>query len=75
MGIRHPNLMNGKQRIEEIASILAVGILRLKNRQKEHNSLDLHVVSSVHVHDEAQRGWHHEKHCIGTACKSANHDE
>jgi|GEM_PF-6703609 len=74
MGTINPNLMNGKQRMEEIASILATGIVRLRKRQKANNSLDLRALGSVHAHDEEQRGFSNEKQCITAACESANHD-
>jgi hypothetical protein len=74
MGTLNPNLMNGKQRMEEIASILATGILRLRKRQKVNNSLDFRTVGSIHAHDDEQRGFNNEKQCISAACESANHD-
>jgi hypothetical protein len=60
MGTLNPNLMNGKQRMEEIASILATGILRLRKRQKVNNSLDFRTVGSIHAHDDEQRGFNNE---------------
>jgi hypothetical protein len=74
MGTINPNLMTGKERMQEIASILAAGILRLRKRQKANNSLDLIALGSVHAHDDKQRGFSNEKQCITTACESANHD-
>ena len=60
--------------MEEIASILATGILRLRKRQKVNNSLDFRTVGSIHAHDDKQRGFNNEKQCISAACESANHD-
>ena len=57
-----PNLINERDRRNEVARLLALGILRRKirlNHQKEathpSNSLDLHVFPSVHAHDEEQK--------------------
>lgn len=74
MGTLNPNLMSGKQRIDEIASILAAGILRLRNRQKVNNSLDFRVVRSVHANDEEQRGFNNEKQRISTTRNAQNND-
>jgi hypothetical protein len=74
MGTLNPNLMNGKQRIDEIASILAVGILRLRNRQKANNFLDFRVVRSVHANDKGKGGFNNEKQCISPSFESTNHD-
>lgn len=74
MGTLNPNLMSGKQRIDEIASILAVGILRLRNCQKVNNSLDFRVVRSVHANDEEQRGFNNEKQCISATRNAQNND-
>jgi hypothetical protein len=75
MGTLNPNLMNGKQRIDEIASILAVGILRLRNRQKANNFLDFRVVRSVHANDKGKGDFNNEKQCIIQSFESANHDK
>lgn len=55
----HPSLMKPQERRSEIASILAVGVLRLKQGQavqkpsrKASNSLDLAVFPSVYGMDE-----------------------
>lgn len=55
----HPSLMKPFERRSEIASILAVGVLRLKQGQaaqkhskKASNSLDLAVFPSVYGMDE-----------------------
>lgn len=60
--------------MHEIASILAIGILRLRKRQKVNNSLDFRVLRSVHADDDEQKGFNNEKQCISAACESANHD-
>ena len=56
MQMRSPALMNAEERHREIATILALGILRLNSKQhtgkhKENgsNSLDLGVFPSIHV--------------------------
>jgi hypothetical protein len=74
MGILNPNLMTGKERMHEIASILAIGILRLRKRQKVNNSLDFRALRSVHADDDKQRGFNNEKQCISATFESANHD-
>jgi hypothetical protein len=60
-GLR-PNLMTPAERLDEIAEILAAGILRLRRRQKEHISsrleqvqLDLSPTRSGHVRPSGQR--------------------
>ncbi|WP_375639669.1 MULTISPECIES: hypothetical protein [unclassified Bartonella] len=54
-----PNLINERDRRNEVAHLLTLGILRRKirlNRQFEpthpSNSLDFRVFPSIHVHDE-----------------------
>lgn len=58
----HPSLMKPVERRSEIASILAVGVLRLKQGQaaqkhskKASNSLDLAVFPSVYGMDETHK--------------------
>lgn len=51
MGTIHPNLLTANQRMEEAASILALGIVRLWKRQKEVNCLDLEGFSRMYAKD------------------------
>lgn len=59
MNTLHPSLMKPGEQSSEIASILAAGVLRLKQGQaaqkpgkKTSNSLDFRVFPSVHAMDE-----------------------
>lgn len=45
MSILNPNLMTASQRLEEIAEILAIGILRMKERKKSEQSTGLESTS------------------------------
>lgn len=74
MGIINPNLMTGKQRMEEIASILAAGIFRLRKRQNANNSMDFRTVGSVHAETCEQRDFTDDEQYISAACEPANHD-
>lgn len=51
MGSIHPNLMTARERMEEAASILAIGIVRLWKRQKDSNCLDLEGFSRMYAED------------------------
>ena len=58
MALFPPNLLNDQDRLQQVAHLLALGILRHKARlthQKEAdnptNSLDFRVFPSVHAHD------------------------
>lgn len=56
MNMLNPALMSADDRHREVASILALGIIRLnqkqhtdKHRENNSNSLDLKVFPSIHV--------------------------
>ena len=64
MGTIHPNLMTARERLEETASILALGIARLWKRKKDSNCLDLAVFSRMYAKDGNQGEKPYEEQCI-----------
>ena len=64
MGAIHPNLLTTNQRVEEAASILALGIVRLWKRQKDVNYLDLEGFSRMYAKDGNKGEKPYEKQCI-----------
>jgi len=64
---RSPDDMRASERIEEIASILAEGLLRLKRRKSIKSNilreipLDSSAHQSVHVPEPKKRGKTHER--------------
>ncbi len=75
MGTLNPNLINNNERIPEISSILAIGILRRRKRLGITNSLDFRTLQSVHGDDNHIGDFYNEKQRFSGACKSENHDK
>lgn len=71
MGSIHPDLMTAHERMEEAASILAVGIARLWKRQKDSNCLDLAEFPRMYAEDGNQGEKLYEKQRIGANNQSA----
>ncbi len=64
MGTIHPNLLSTKERLEEVASILALGIVRLWKRQKSSNCLDLEGFSRMYAKDGNKEEKPYEEQCV-----------
>ncbi len=57
----HPDRMTAVERLDEVAAILGVGILRIREKCNKYNklgdvSLDLSAQQSVHGHETNDQG-------------------
>lgn len=67
MGTVPPNLMTTKQRTEEAANILMLGIARLWMRAGASYYLDSKVVSRMYAMDGNKGEINYEEQCVGTS--------
>lgn len=73
MGTIPPNLMTTKQRTEEAASIMVLGISRLWKRTGLSYCLDSKVISRMYAKDANKEEKLYEKQCIGKGRAPAEH--
>lgn len=73
MGTIPPNLMTTKQRTEEAASIMVLGIARLWRRREPSYCLDSNVISRMYAKDGNKEEKLYEKQCTRKGRAPAEH--